>query len=143
MKAQKDRLYNDVLFLTELRPFRNYQNLQSLGLVVSYIKETFKNAGFKVKEQKWLADGKEYTNVIAIYNEDKKKRLVIGAHYDVYGYQPGADDNASAVAGLLETARLIWQNKPNTNYAIEFVAYCLEEPPFFGTNEMGSYIHAK
>jgi hypothetical protein len=43
----------------------------------------------------------------------------------------------------LESARLIGEIKPELDYAIEFVAYCLEEPPFFGTTEMGSYIHAK
>ncbi len=143
MKAQTDRLYEDVKFLTGLRPYRNYRNPESLGKVCSYMKTAFINAGLKVKEQKWVADRTEYTNVIAVYNEDKDKRLVIGAHYDVYGNQPGADDNASAVAGLLETARLIGQYRPATDYAIELVAYCLEEPPFFGTEDMGSYIHAK
>jgi hypothetical protein len=67
----------------------------------------------------------------------------VGAHYDVCGDQPGADDNASAVAGLLETARLIALNKPKIDYQIDFVAYCLEEPPFFGTEAMGSFVHAK
>lgn len=69
--------------------------------------------------------------------------MVIGAHYDVCGAQPGADDNASAVAGLLEIVRMIFRDKPVLDYRIDFVAYCLEEPPFFGTPSMGSYIHAK
>lgn len=47
------------------------------------------------------------------------------------------------MAGLLETARLIAERKPETDYAIELVAYCLEEPPYFATNLMGSYIHAQ
>ena len=59
------------------------------------------------------------------------------------GNQPGADDNASAVAGLLETARLVAENKPEIDYRIDFVAYCLEEPPYFGSDKMGSYVHAK
>lgn len=67
----------------------------------------------------------------------------MGAHYDVCGNQPGADDNASAVAGLLETARMLTKNQPGLPYGVDFVAYCLEEPPFFATNEMGSYVHAK
>lgn len=54
----------------------------------------------------------------------------MGAHYDVCGNQPGADDNASAVAGLLESARMVAEVKPNIDYRIDFVAYCLEEPPF-------------
>ncbi len=143
MKAQKNRLYSDVQFLTELRPYRNYQQLGSLSKVVDYVKDTFEKAGLTIKEQKWIAAGNEYTNVIGVYNDHKTKRLVVGAHYDVCGEQDGADDNASAVAGLLESARLIGETKPELDYAIEFLAFCLEEPPFFGTTEMGSYVHAK
>jgi len=143
MKAQKNRLYSDVQFLTELRPYRNYQNLESLARVVEYVKGVFEKAGLTIKEQKWMAEGNEYTNVIGEYNDHKSKRLVVGAHYDVCGNQEGADDNASAVAGLLESARLVGETKPELDYAIEFVAFCLEEPPFFGTTQMGSYVHAK
>lgn len=143
MKANTSRLYKDVKFLTELRPFRNYLNLASLAQVVDYIKNEFEKAGLDVRYQKWMAAGNEYTNVIGVYNGHKSKRLIVGAHYDVCGNQEGADDNASAVAGLVESARLIGENKPELDYAIEFVAYCLEEPPFFGTTEMGSYVHAK
>jgi len=67
----------------------------------------------------------------------------VGAHYDVCGDQPGADDNASAVAGLLETARLLDAEKPRLRYRIDLVAYCLEEPPYFATEHMGSAVHAK
>jgi Zn-dependent M28 family amino/carboxypeptidase len=141
-KARKERLYADVLFLTELRPYRNYLNLDSLAQVVSHIKTVFSGAELNVKEQTWIADGREYTNVIGIYNPGRPKTLVVGAHYDVCGDQPGADDNASAVAGLLETARLLNIHKPALDYSVELVAYCLEEPPFFGSTEMGSYVHA-
>ena len=143
MKAIKDRLYNDVKFLTELRPYRNYLNLDSLNKVVVHLKENFTHAGLQAKEQKWISEGREYTNVIGVYNPGKKRTLVVGAHYDVCGDQPGADDNASAVAGLMETARLLAENKPEVDYSIELVGYCLEEPPFFGSKDMGSYVHAK
>lgn len=141
-KAQKHRLHADVQFLTELRPYRNYLNLDILAKVVAYIKAEFTEAELHVREQTWMADGREYTNVIGIYNPGRSKTLVVGAHYDVCGDQPGADDNASAVAGLLETVRLLGTHKPLLDYTIELVAYCLEEPPFFGSTEMGSYIHA-
>lgn len=143
MNAQKHRLYNDVDFLTNLRPFRNYENLESLAKVCEYIKEEYTKLGWTYEEQKWMAAGNEYTNIIVSYNPHKKKRLIVGAHYDVCGEQPGADDNASAVAGLLETARLLATHKPDLDYRIDLVAYCLEEPPFFGSELMGSYIHAK
>jgi len=142
-KAIKSRLYTDVDFLTSIRPYRNFQNLESLEKVSKYISDEFGSCAFECEEQKWEAEGNEYKNIIASWQKAKKRRLIIGAHYDVAGDQPGADDNASAVAGLLETARLISENQPELDFGIDFVAYCLEEEPFFTTKEMGSYIHAK
>lgn len=141
--ANLQRLYNDVEFLTELRPYRNYKNLESLAKTCNYLRKELSAAGYETRGQKWPVGLSEYTNVIASYNSGKKKRLIVGAHYDVAGDQPGADDNASAVAGLLETARLVAENKPKLDYRIDFVAFCLEEPPFFATEQMGSYVHAK
>jgi len=142
-KADKRRLYKDVEFLTNIRPYRNYQNLEALDETCRYITGEFEKVGYACEEQKWQAAGNEYKNIIASYRKEKKQRLIIGAHYDVFGDQPGADDNASAVAGLLETARLFSENQPELEYGIDFVAYSLEELPFFTTKEMGSYIHAK
>ena len=71
------------------------------------------------------------------------QRLVVGAHYDVYGENPGADDNASGTAGLLELARLLKSQNPDLKYRVDLVAYTLEEPPFFRTEFMGSAVHAK
>lgn len=143
MKAKKERLYTDVAFLTGIRPFRNSRNLESLVKASDYIRQEFERAGLLTEEQGWTAEGKEYKNVIASYEPHKLRRLVVGAHYDVAGDQPGADDNASGIAGLLETARLLTENRPEIDYGIDFVAYCLEEPPFFGGESMGSYIHAE
>ncbi len=142
-KAVKERLFSDVEFLTSVRPYRNFQNLESLEKVSKFISGEFTSHGFECEEQKWEAEGNEYKNIIASWQKGKKQRLIVGAHYDVAGDQPGADDNASAVAGLIETARLISENQPELDYGIDFVAYCLEEAPFFTTKEMGSYIHAK
>jgi len=143
IKANKNRLFRDVDFLTGIRPYRNYQNLESLEKVSRYITGEFNSTGFECEEQKWVAEGEEYKNIIASWQKESGRRLIVGAHYDVAGDQPGADDNASAVAGLLETARLVSENRPELDYGIDFVAYCLEEAPFFTTKEMGSYIHAR
>jgi Zn-dependent M28 family amino/carboxypeptidase len=143
MKANKERLYNDVLFLTSVDPPRNSLHPSSLEKVCRYIESELDDAGAPSQRQSWKANGIIYHNIIASYNTTKKQRLIVGAHYDVCGDQPGADDNASAVAGLLETARMIFEKKPELDYRIDFVAYCLEEPPFFGTQSMGSYVHAK
>lgn len=143
MRAKTERMYRDVEFLTSITPSRNFQHIASLEKVCKYIEGEFGKIGAKPETQTWTAQGNEYKNVIASYNPNKQRRLIVGAHYDVCGDQPGADDNASAVAGLLEIARLIFEHQPPIDYRIDFVAYCLEEPPFFGSSSMGSYVHAK
>jgi Zn-dependent M28 family amino/carboxypeptidase len=84
----------------------------------------------------------KYKNVIGVLNDHVNKTLIVGGHYDVCGNQQGADDNASAVAGVIETAKKLKENG-FSKYRIEFVAFTLEEPPFFNTRKMGSYVHAK
>lgn len=145
-KAQVSRMYTDVEYLTEKIPYRNYRNLEALKLASDWIYEELQSAGMEVSEQVWRTQShgrNEYRNIIGRWKPNAKKRFIIGAHYDVDGDQPGADDNASAVAGLLETARLISENNPNTDFGIDFVGYCLEECPFFHTVDMGSYVHAR
>ena len=79
----------------------------------------------------------------AIFGPQTKERVVIGAHYDSAGPLPGADDNASGVAGLIELAHLLGRApKASLNTSVELVAYTLEEPPFFATQHMGSAVHA-
>lgn len=140
--ARKDRIYKDVKFLTEINPPRNFENISSLNAVAEYIFNEFARLDCKVSYQNFNIWKHEYKNVIATFGPEEGERIIIGAHYDVCGDQPGADDNASAVAGLLEIARLINELKPELKYRIDFVAYTLEEPPFFTTESMGSLVHA-
>ena len=65
---------------------------------------------------------------------------MIGAHYDTAHGLPGADDNASGVAGLIELARLL--SNADLKRRVELVFYTLEESRFNAMHEMGSYIHA-
>lgn len=143
MRADRARLYRDVDFLTSIYPYRNYKNPDSLKKASEYIQSEFKKSGFPISTQQWEVEGSVYENIIAHYRPEKKPRLIIGAHYDVYKNQPGADDNASSVAGLLELTRMIGKHKPEQDYGIDFAAFSLEEPPFFKKKEMGSYIHAQ
>ncbi|KOR33125.1 peptidase M28 [Achromatium sp. WMS3] len=136
-------LQHSVNFLTDIRPYRHYDNVESLDKVASFIENQFKDYGLATKMQIFNVEGEQYKNIIATYGQKTEEKIVIGAHYDVCGNQTGADDNASAVAGLLEIARLFALHNLASKYQIEFVAYSLEEPPFFGTDNMGSYIHAK
>jgi hypothetical protein len=128
--------------ITKTDGYRNYQNIPLLNRTADYIYAIFQQYADTVYFQPYQADGKVYKNVVCRFNADTEKPLIVaGAHYDVCGNQEGADDNASGVVGLLELARMLSNCK--TNYPIELVAYSLEEPPYFRTEYMGSFIHAK
>lgn len=125
---------------TELVP-RDANHVANLDLTAAYIKELLTKAGGTVSEQPYRVEGVSYRNVIANFGPDTPDRMVIGAHYDTAGPLPGADDNASGVAGLIALATLFGKQPPPIR--VELVAYSLEEPPFFGTTGMGSSVHAK
>jgi hypothetical protein len=141
--AHQTRLHADVEFLTSLQPARTYKNLASLNKAADYIHAEFAKLGCPVQEQKYRVAGHEYRNIIASFGPASAESIIVGAHYDVCGDQPGADDNASAVAGLLETACLLRAQAPSLRHRIDFVAFSLEEPPFFATKHMGSAVHAQ
>lgn len=67
--------------------------------------------------------------------------VIIGAHYDTVYDCPGADDNSSGVAALLELARLLKSSHPART--LRFVAFVNEEPPWFQTDDMGSLVYAQ
>lgn len=127
--------------LTKTSKPRNYQNVDQLNETASFIFQQFKQSADTVFYQTYQVRGITYKNVIARFGNAQSERLIIGAHYDVCGNQEGADDNASGIVGLLELARMLKEQK--TQKSIELVAYTLEEPPYFRTEYMGSFIHAK
>ena len=120
---------------------RNSKNVDVLDSIANYIRLEFSKSSNRVTVQKFEAGNKTYSNIIASFGPDAGERIIVGAHYDVCGEQDGADDNASGVAGILELAQLLKDSA--LKYRVDLVAYSLEEPPFFGTKEMGSYVHAK
>jgi Peptidase family M28 len=137
------KLYQHVEALSVEHSPRSYSNINNLNATADYIKQQFESMGYDVIEQKYRGDNEEYKNLIINIGPQDSPKLVIGAHYDVAGELPGADDNASGVAGLIELARLLKDEPLNINKGLTLIAYTLEEPPFFGTGDMGSYIHAQ
>ncbi len=137
------RIKNDVKSLCTTTLPRNAHNLASLNEAASYIADEWLKLGIEVDTQKYMVDGNEYKNLICSFGLKDAERIIIGAHYDVCEAQPGADDNASGTAGLLELARLLKEQQPTLKYRIDLVAFTLEEPPYFRTENMGSAIHAK
>ena len=140
---------------------RSFEQTEQINRAAAYIERELRTSGARVSIQKVSIEGASYKNIIASFgpetNTDKTGLLVFGAHYDSHGdelagarqqrkfslqtHTPGADDNASGVAGLIELARLLGQSPQNR--AIELVAYTTEEPPHFRTEHMGSRWHAK
>ncbi len=106
-----------------------------------YIANEFRAAGAEVSRQKFVARGKPSVNVVATFgHHEHEPVLVIGAHYDAFNDLPAADDNASGVAGLLEIARLLGSRE--LTRPVVLVAYDNEEPPYFASEQMGSFVHA-
>ena len=129
------RIHNDLVAISKTKKSRNYRNLDVLNQVAAYIKSELEKETPSVSEQKFDVRGSEYKNIIASFGPENAERIIVGAHYDVCGEQEGADDNGSAVAGLLELARLL--KNQDLKYRFDLVAYTLEEPPFFRTEHMG------
>ena len=143
LHPDKTRITKDLKFLIKSPIARSDAHVERLNECANYISEEFKKLTDAVEEQKYLVNGKEYKNIICSFGPKDGARIIVGAHYDVCGEQPGADDNASGVAGLLETARLLKNQSGNLKYRVDFVAYSIEEPPNFRTENMGSAVHAK
>lgn len=123
--------------------FRNYNNVEELNRVSAWIKGQMQKFGIPCDYQTYSVDSQKYRNVVCELNIGAAKNVIVGAHYDVHEETPGADDNASGVAGVLETARILAKEKARLKQNVEFVFYTLEEPPYFRTEQMGSAVHAK
>lgn len=120
---------------------RDWSHPENLDRVAAYVRAEFERVGSsRVSEHPFEAEGRTYRNVVAAFGPDGGERIVIGAHYDAAGPYPGADDNASGVAGLLELARMLAAAPPLVR--VELVAFPLEEPPFFRSPHMGSATYA-
>lgn len=109
---------------------------ENLDRAAAYIRSQLEEAGAEVADQPFLVGRDGYRNVVASFGPETRDRVVVGAHYDAAGELPGADDNASGVAGLIELASLLAEARPVVR--VELVAFTQEEPPTFGTSTMGS-----
>lgn len=145
--VKADLLKSHVEFLASMTPNRSIFHPMSLTKAGEYIEAQFKGMGLNPQRQEYTVEGNDVFNiVIEISNSSNQAKplLVIGAHYDVAGGEsPGADDNASGVAGLIEIGRLLKDRQADITVPIQLVAYSTEEPPYFASKNMGSAVHAK
>lgn len=140
-RAQPQRLHEDVVTLTTAFHPRNADHPEQLTAAAAHIEQIFRASGARVEVQAFTARRHDYRNVIARFGPSEGPLTIIGAHYDAFGDHPGADDNASGTAALLELARLLGHT--NIDKPLMLVAYANEEPPFYGLDDMGSAVHAR
>ena len=121
---------------------------ENLCKAADFIEESFVEAGYKVSRQGYEVSlygfkGRQCHNLEAEITGSEKPNeiVVIGAHYDSLEGTPGANDNATGVAALLALARAFADKKPART--IRFVAFANEEPPYFQSDDMGSFVYAR
>ena len=122
------------------RSASNYENLEKTRV---FIIEMFQKYGALPAEEKYTVDGREFANIIVEIPGKRKFRdeiIIIGAHYDTIEGSAGANDNATGIAGLIELYRIL--SKHTYQRTIRFIAFTLEEPPYFNSDSMGSMVHA-
>ena len=137
------KLHRHVRQLTVDIGSRSVYEYDKLEATKQYILSRLKAYGYVPSLQTYSYSGKQYSNIIASIKgvRHPDEAVIIGAHYDtVYG-TPGADDNASAVAILLEISRALKRFSPDRTLRLIFFA--IEAPPVFRSEHMGSYVYAK
>lgn len=138
-----DRLKQHVYMLAEEIGEHNIYHPAALRASAAYITHQWQDQGYYVTPQTYTVNGLQCANleITRRGNGATDDCIVIGAHYDSVAGSPGANDNGSGIAALLELSRLFTNIESNTS--VRFVAFVNEEPPFFYGNNMGSMIYAK
>jgi hypothetical protein len=122
---------------------RNVMNPLALHAAADYLRRQWKSQGFQVIAHEYTIEHERWAN-LEVSRPGRKmpnEIVVIGAHYDSVFGSPGANDNGSGAAALLELSRRFATR--DTERTVRFVAFVNEEPPFFRTGEMGSRHYAR
>jgi len=135
-------LKQQISMLAERIGERNIWKYSNLKATAHYIEKVMTELGYEVKEQEYVVEGLHVKNLewelIGLHHPEEI--ILVGAHYDSVIGSPGANDNASGVAAVLEIARLL--KKESLSRTVRFVTFVNEEPPFFQTDNMGSRVYA-
>jgi hypothetical protein len=122
---------------------RNYKYPQELNRTAAWLTEQMRLFSIPCYYQNFNLNQQQYRNVVCRLNAGRSDQVVIGAHYDVENDETGVNHNASGVAGVLETAHIMSQNKNRLKHNIEFVFYTLGAQPYANSEQTGSIRHAK
>lgn len=141
-EALRTRLYGHVHRLANEIGERNSTTHDALERAADYVRSELAAVGYGVVEHQFTLTGKTFRNLeVELRGTERPEEIVIiGAHYDTAEQTPGANDNGSGMAALLELARAFHGATPGRT--VRFVAFPNEEPPFFHTEDMGSWRYA-
>jgi hypothetical protein len=141
-KALRARLERDVVTLASDIGPRNHERRDALDAALQYIAARLTSAGYEPRVRAFHAAGQRFENLEVVIpgRLSPGESIVVGAHYDTASHTPGADDNASGVAALLAIAEALKDREPERT--VRLVAFANEEPPFFGSDDMGSVRYA-
>ena len=122
---------------------RNIRHYDKLEQAAAYIKSNFQQSGYRVRSQEFQVQGRICENIEAeVHGTTRPEEIfLIGAHYDSVEGSPGANDNGTGVAAVLALARMFSQVQ--SSRTLRFVTFVNEEPPYFQTPQMGSWVYAK
>jgi Zn-dependent M28 family amino/carboxypeptidase len=139
----RDRLEVDVRFLAESIGERNLTKLASLNRAADFIEDRFTSLGYQVARQTYDVQGVDCHNIEAELpgGSAADEIVIVGAHYDSVRGSPGANDNGSGTAAMLALAEEFAKHRPART--LRFVAFANEEPPYFQTSSMGSWVYAQ
>lgn len=125
----------------------NVAHHAELEKVARHIEATLAAYGYAVGRQEFSVEGKSVRNIDVTIaprpGAAEPEVIVVGAHYDSARGTPGANDNASGTAAVIELARLLRDLDGKTEKRVRLVLFVNEEPPWFGTDAMGSLRYAK
>lgn len=123
----------------------NIDHYDELEKAARYIESVLEGYGYPVTRQVFTSRGKPVRNIDVVLEAPKINPdvIVVGAHYDSAQGTPGANDNATGTAAVLELARLLGDLKDNAAKRIRLVLFVNEERPYYGTPEMGSLNFAR
>jgi len=124
----------------------NVAHFAELEAAARYIEATLESYGYMVNRQNFVVDDATVRNIAVVIEPrdgpPAPEVLVVGAHYDSVRGAPGANDNATGAAAVIELARLLANLKGMTSRRIHLVLFVNEEPPYFQTDDMGSLHYA-
>jgi hypothetical protein len=142
-RVERENLERHVVGLAGEIGERNVFRPQALAAAADYIQTVWESQGYDAARQVYEVQGLACANLEVSRTGDHRpdEILLIGAHYDSVRESPGANDNASGVAALLELSRLFAEVAPAMT--VRFVAFVNEEPPFFFGSRQGSVVYAK